>query len=491
MGIIMKKGILITIVLVVVLIVSIFLWQGHFNRLRSEMESHIEAFYEYFEQAEVQYALNEALEAQHQASRLRDEDAQRIINKYIHLSEEVIRANEFFISGHFDNALIAYQYVLTYIDNYAEYFDNLDYDFIFDLITITERHILFNNFIERADSMVEESPRDAMHLYQAALTVATSLSFEEGQELATIGIDHAENLIFIARLAEAAELESQGTMYFLRGNYDESLVLLQGALEIYYELGEILRIAAVQSRIELAEQQLEEQYRFAAEEQQRLEEKERLRQEAEAALQDSLDHEAQEAISNYEHNRGIDFDLQTLIDHQHRPPASLVRMGTREGLNEGWYNGCGWVAAYNALIILGNPMHPAEIVHHFETTGGTVWDGVFGTFPHAIEGLFVELGYNVNHTLFPQVTLNLDDAIRNSRVAILAYMHTSAAHYIVIEYRPEDGLFIVYNDGFARRRSASLGLEDISNPGAATDSVTALIRETPDMLFSFSLITIN
>jgi len=487
----MKRGIIITTALIIVLIVSIFLWQSHRNQMRYDMENHIESFYEYFGQAEVQDALDEAIEAQQLAERLRDSNTQDIINAYIFLSEEVLRGNEFFNNQHFEDALNTYENALAHIEDSAEYFDDLDFDFIFGLVTTTERHIIFNDFIERADSIVEQYPRDAMRLYQAALTIANSLSFEEGQELATAGIEHAEHLIILARLAEAAALDSQGDIQFLSGNYHEAIELLQSALEIYYELGMDLSVIAIQARIALAEQRIEELYRLAEEERRRLEEEERLRQEEEAALQDDLDDEAQEAISNYEHNRGIAFDLQTLIDHQNQPPASLIRMGTREGLNEGWYNGCGWVAAYNALIILGNPMHPAEIVHHFETTGGTVWDGVFGTFPHAIEGLFVELGYNVNHTLFPQVTLNLDNAIRNSRVAILAYMHTSAAHYIVIEYRPEDGLFIVYNDGFARRRSTALGLEDRSSPGAAIDSVISLIRETPDMLFSFSLITIN
>ncbi|MCL2425391.1 MAG: hypothetical protein FWD05_03530 [Oscillospiraceae bacterium] len=479
----MKKGIIIAVALIIVLIVSFFLWHAHLNRLRSDMEYHIEAFYEHFEQAEVQSALDEAVEAKVLAERLRDNEALDAVSSYIEVSEAVIRGNAYFEDGQYEHARNTFSSAL----DDAIKIDNLNYNFIIELIAITDAYIRFFELIEQADNLLERDILNlALRVYEEALLVATTLSFEDGKELATISIQHVEELIFLARLAEAADLESQGTMYFLNGDYRESITLLRGALEIYYELGEILRVAAVQARIDLAEQRIEEQDRLETEELYNYGE-----QDAEYPPASSPDDEHERVISNYEHNRGIDFDLRTLIDNQNQPPASLVRMGTRPGLNEGWYNGCGWVAAYNSLIILGNPMHPAEIVHHFETTGGTVWDGVFGTFPHAIEGLFVELDYDVNHTLFPQITLNLDDTIRNSRVAILAYMHTSAAHYIVIEYRPEDGTFVVYNDSFARRRSATLGLDSNLHQGAVIDSVNALIRESPNILFTFSLITIN
>jgi len=488
----MKKGIIITVAIIIaVLTVSFFLWRSHINQLRSDMESHIEAFYEHFEQAEVQEALNEAFEAELLAERLRDDDSLDAIATYIRLSEEVIRGNTLFDDDQFNDAVNTYLQALIY----ASELDHLEYDFIYDMIAIANMHIQFNETIESADSLIAaESLHEAKRLYEEALLIATALSFEDGIELATAGIEHAEELIFIARRAEAVEFELQGDIYFFSSNYNEAMIYLQRALDIFYELSMYPRASAVRSRIELAEQLLEEQLQRETEyeEQRRLEaEEERRRQEAEAAVPDYPDEMIQELLSNYEHNRSIEFDLITLIDNQHQPPASLIRMGSREGLNEGWYNGCGWIAAYNALIILGNPMHPAEIVYHFETGGGTVWDGVFGTYPHAIERLFVGQGYNVNHRLFPQVNFNLDNAIRNSRVAILAYMHTSAAHYIVIEYRPEDGTFIVYNDSFARRRSRSLGWENRSNPGATIDSVNALIRETPEILFTFSLITIN
>jgi tRNA nucleotidyltransferase (CCA-adding enzyme) len=88
------------------------------------------------------------------------------------------------------------------------------------------------------------------------------------------------------------------------------------------------------------------------------------------------------------------------------------------------------------------------------------------------------------------MTKSIDDAIKTSRVSILAYMHTSAAHYIAIEYNEEIDMFIVYNDSFAQTRSTTLGLTN-TNPGAAIDSVSALITNTRSILFTLSLIVVS
>jgi len=160
-------------------------------------------------------------------------------------------------------------------------------------------------------------------------------------------------------------------------------------------------------------------------------------------------------------------------------------------MNEGWYNGCGWIAAYNALVVLETPVHPAEIVRYFEESGGIVLGGVFGTYPNTIEEYMRSQGYRVSHTLFPQLSTSLDDAIKGSRVSILAYLHSSAAHYVAIEYREDIGRFVVYNDSFAQARSSRLGFQNETSAGAAIDSIDALISGTPEIRLSFSLITIN
>ena len=291
-------------------------------------------------------------------------------------------------------------------------------------------------------------------------------------------ISHTET--YIAMQNEAANFFSQGERQYSGGRYHSSIVLFQRALDLYQRLNDHERTDAAKNWIDLAEQRIAE-----------------LASQETPAQDDSQDdtqdntNEQDEVKTNYEQNLSITFDMKTLIDDQNRRPANQIIMGSTDGHNEGWYNGCGWVATYNALILLGTPRHPADIVNHFETSGGTVLGGVFGTYPYAIEMYLKDLGYSVNHTLFPQLVIDIDEAIKASGAGILAYAHTSAAHYVAIEYRKDIDKFIVYNDRFARTMSESLGLQNETRKGAAINSVAALMNNTQDILFSFSLITVE
>jgi len=286
-----------------------------------------------------------------------------------------------------------------------------------------------------------------------------------------------------AKRAEAASLFSQGEQYYSNEKYTHALIYFYSAKQIFLELDDHQNMDLTQARIDVSEQKIAEMKIH------------------EPPADDSHDNthdntqddqiEHSEVILNYLHNSSLDFDLRTLIDNQNRAPANQVRMGSTEGMNEGWYNGCGWVATYNALILLGDPKHPAVIVRNFEESGGTVLGGVFGTYPNTIAEYIKSLGFNVDHTLFPQLTINIDDAIKASRVSILAYVHTNAAHYVAVEYNEEIEKFIVYNDSFARARSAELGLESYTRTGAAVDSIADMISNTRDILISFSLIVVN
>jgi len=284
---------------------------------------------------------------------------------------------------------------------------------------------------------------------------------------------------YIAMQNEAANFFSQGELLYSGGRYQSSIVLFQRAIELYQRLNDQERIGAASNWIDLAEQRIAE---LASQETPEQDDTQEGNQDDTAGQID--------VETNYEHNLSISFDMKTLIDDQSRRPANQIVMGSTDGHNEGWYNGCGWVATYNALILLGTPRHPADIVNHFETSGGTVLGGVFGTYPYAIELYLRDLGYSVNHTLFPQLVMDIDEAIKASGAGILAYAHTSAAHYVAIEYRKDIDKFIVYNDSFARTMSENLGLQNETRKGAAINSVAALINNTPDILFSFSLITI-
>ncbi|MDR0307056.1 MAG: hypothetical protein LBI42_09510 [Chitinispirillales bacterium] len=142
---------------------------------------------------------------------------------------------------------------------------------------------------------------------------------------------------------------------------------------------------------------------------------------------------------NYKDNSNYKFSGH--IYGQRNGDAANIKMG----LGTGDYNGCGWIATYNALVSMGNPQHPADIVSYLDATGGVNILGAFGTNPEAIDQYLKGLGYDTKHTYRPS---NLDDAIRNSAnsIGILAYAFPWGAHYVMIEHNNVNGTFSVYNE---------------------------------------------
>ena len=480
-----KTAVIVCFVFIFAATAGVFLFIDYINKQRTKMHEHLEAAVIFTEHGAYIAAQTEAEEALLLANKLRDDETADISEKIIVLISMLLNANEYFDSGSYEAALEAYKNALSI----AESLENLNTELIESSITDTEMYISFYTLISEAEALADVSEFEtAISAYEEAKQIAVALSYTEGIGLTEAGIEEMHQLIIKAKRAEAENLFLQGEAHFYNKNYSEALICFYSALEIYMELDDKNLISFLQTRIDYTAHRLAEAERPDP-------------VDPDDAPDDTLDDtpddaqgnsdEEGEVLLNYDHNIGIYFDLQTLIDYQNRRPANLIRMGTREGMNEGWYNGCSWVAVYNSLILLNNPKHPADIVRYFEESGGTVLGGVFGTYPNAIVDYMRSLEYNVTHTLFPQITKNLDDEIKSSRVSILAYAHTSAAHYITIEYNEDIDKFIIYNDSFARARSDALGFGNITSAGAAVDSVTALISNTRDILFSFSLIIIG
>ena len=344
-----------------------------------------------------------------------------------------------------------------------------DIDSIKEQIIEVEKYIALNSVIQEAKVKINESDYEtALSLYEDALLKARNLSFAAGIDVAEKGIANVQMLIIDAKRREASKLVNIGDVYYYAGMYDLAIETYYEAMSLYREIDDHINASKI---IELIDFVIKIQNEDIPE-------------------IPNIPINPGEPETNYEFNKQLNFDLQTMIDNQNRRPANQVKMGSADGMNEGWYNGCGWVAVYNALIKLDDPKHPAEIVRFFEEIGGTVLDGIFGTHPSAIESYFTMLGYDVRHILFPQLTTDIDELIKSSRTGILAYAHTSAAHYVMVEYCDELNGFIIYNDGFAVTMSVSLGLNNKTDYGALVDSVATFINETSNILFSFSLIIV-
>ena len=498
-----KRTIALSCIVLFIAIAALVSWRFvHIRELRSEMESHIAGVVAHVSHDRYDFALNDALEALALAERLRDSDAEGEIEKTIRFIEAVLRAKVLFGAGSYLAARDAYQMA----HDLAARLNNLDLHHVAlryttNMAAITEGYIRVLTMIERAGDLLEQAEFEAaLSLYEDADRLAAMLFFADGRALAEAGIKDTTERINQAKREQAGVAESLGDLNYMNRHYTESIAFYQYAIEIFTELDDSFEVFSLGAKIELAERGLERQK--VEQEAADAEKDDTQDQKQDEALENGLDEPLDEAsedpvmpengdMSNFDHNSSIFFDMVSLIDDQRLRPANQIRMGSIDGRNEGWYNGCGWVAAYNALILLDAPRHPSEIVRHFESGGGTVMEGLFGTYPRAIEGLFIDSGYNVSHVLFPQSSIDLDAAIKASNVSILAYLHTRAAHYVAIEYSEADDKFIVYNDGYARARSVSLGYDNNSAAGAVIDSPAALIRQTPNILFSFSLITIT
>jgi len=440
------------------------------------------------EQGMHKIALIEAEDALELAERLRDSEAIAQIEAHIQLIDTILSANNLFDAGNFNDARDMFMTASDYVANLRY----IGYDYINEKLVLIEKYLDFYSLIDRAKAFTDTAYYDtALSLYEQAESIASEISFTEGLTLVAEGVAETRELIRKSKQRKAGELLIFGDVYLDEHNYERAIMYYTNALDIYIEIDDEPGIMTAYTKTEHAERKIEEAIAAA---------KAQAQADAQAAMDNKQEPNQDETIEtppltiqdeNYEHNKTVTFDLTTMIDYQRQRPANLIKMGSTDGRNEGWYNGCGWIATYNALIALDQPQHPADIVKYFETTGGTVFDGKYGTYPNAIEAYLKSFGLNVEQTIVPHMVLNIDDAIKASQVSILAYMHTRAAHYVMIEYRQDIDKFIVYNDTFARTRSQNLGFSNETESGAAIDSVTALIRHTPEILFPFSLITVT
>lgn len=106
-------------------------------------------------------------------------------------------------------------------------------------------------------------------------------------------------------------------------------------------------------------------------------------------------------------------------------------------------SGCGVIAAYNAISLLGGVPNMPELIRYFEQNG-MVMNAALGTNPYSIGNYFKGNGYEVEN-----ITHNLDDALTGNNVIILtswidADNILQGSHTVAIE-KDENGQIVVYN----------------------------------------------
>ena len=115
----------------------------------------------------------------------------------------------------------------------------------------------------------------------------------------------------------------------------------------------------------------------------------------------------------------------------------------RYGLRTSAATGCGWIATYNALRLMGYRPDAQELIRYYERQLPFV-HGNAGTMIQGPAIFFRHHGFPVE-TL--SVTERFDEAVRRADVAILFYYwrkkYKIGAHFVTVQYR--DGKFTGYN----------------------------------------------
>lgn len=115
----------------------------------------------------------------------------------------------------------------------------------------------------------------------------------------------------------------------------------------------------------------------------------------------------------------------------------------RYGLRSSAAVGCGWIAAYNALRLMGYQTEPEKLIRYYERHI-PILNGSLGTFVLTPVQLFRKLGFAVTTTARRS---EFDDLAKSSDVCILFYHWTRlpklGAHFTAVEYK--NGQFIGYN----------------------------------------------
>lgn len=131
--------------------------------------------------------------------------------------------------------------------------------------------------------------------------------------------------------------------------------------------------------------------------------------------------------------------MNELIYNQNQIPKQQWRYGLRSSA----VTGCGWIATYNALRLMGYHPKPEKLICWYERNVPLI-NGNLGTFVLSPVMFFKKNGFRVTVTAKRK---EFDATVKDSDVCILFYYwykkHKIGAHYVAVRF--EDGEFIGYN----------------------------------------------
>lgn len=131
--------------------------------------------------------------------------------------------------------------------------------------------------------------------------------------------------------------------------------------------------------------------------------------------------------------------MDGLIYNQRKIPKGQWRYGLRSSAAVG----CGWIATYNALCLLGRKVEPEKLIRYFEKQLPLI-HGNTGTNVLGPAVCLKQLGYTVKVSARRK---EFDEMARQARVCVLFYHWRKGlklgAHFVALEHR--EGGFVGYN----------------------------------------------
>ena len=131
--------------------------------------------------------------------------------------------------------------------------------------------------------------------------------------------------------------------------------------------------------------------------------------------------------------------MDDLIYNQTKIPKKQWRYGLRASAD----TGCGWIATYNALRLLGYRPDAEELIRYYERQLPLI-HGNAGTTVQGPASFFRHHGFSVETMSVPA---QFDEAVKKADVTILFYYwrrkYRFGAHFVTVQY--QNGRFTGYN----------------------------------------------
>lgn len=175
-------------------------------------------------------------------------------------------------------------------------------------------------------------------------------------------------------------------------------------------------------------------------------------------------YEQAQAAKNYQHNKNLESSVTGLVNGQG------YYFDWKFGVRTFDYNGCGVIATYNVMYLLGDSPKLSEVAYEIESKQGVLVWGYAGTDPTHPYEYFKEKGIKVTQYYDVSDYDSALDKMGENQYALVCYWNdkssiSEGAHFVAVSKNSSDR-FVVYNDSnFNKAAVTYSNLTNIMNNG--------------------------